>query len=70
MEVSTETAARMLGISESQLLRYGNEGKITYRSHGPRGRRRYDLEQLRIDAQSLNLPFSEEQIGQITEKSH
>jgi DNA-binding transcriptional MerR regulator len=70
MEVPTETAARLLGISESQLLRYGNEGKITYRPHGPRGRRRYDLEQLRIDAQSLNLSFSEELVGQITEKSH
>jgi DNA-binding transcriptional MerR regulator len=65
MEVSTETAARMLGISESQLLRYGNEGKITYRSHGPRGRRRYDLEQLRSDAQSLDLPFDEQVLSQL-----
>jgi DNA-binding transcriptional MerR regulator len=70
MELSSSDVAKLLGISTAQLHRYGNEGKITYRPHGPRGRRRYPVEQLRLDAQALHLSFNEELIGQLAEKKH
>ena len=57
--------AKLLGIGKTQLYRYGNEGKITYRPHGPRGRRRHNIEQLRIDVRALNLSFNEELLHQL-----
>lgn len=70
MELSSSDAAKLLGISKAQLHRYGNDGKVTHRPHGPRGRRRYTVEQLRLDAQALHLSFNEELIGQLAEKEH
>lgn len=66
-ELTTSEGVKLLGISEAQLHRYGNEGKISYRPHGPRGRRRYNIEQLRRDAAALQLPFDEEQARSIVE---
>lgn len=59
-ELTTSEVVKLLGISPAQLHRYGDEGKINFRPHGPRGRRRYNIEQLRRDAAALQLPFSEE----------
>ena len=70
MEISTTTAAELLGISRTQLHRYGNEGKVSFRTHGPRGRRRYNLEQLRRDARLLKLSLDEERLRKITQESH
>lgn len=69
-EILRELLRRLVGISKAQLHRYGNDGKVTHRPHGPRGRRRYTVEQLRLDAQALHLSFNEELIGQLAEKEH
>jgi DNA-binding transcriptional MerR regulator len=66
MEVATDVAARLLGISEKQLQRYGDGGVIEYRPHGLRGRRRYDLNYLRTVAPTLNLRFDEKLAQQLT----
>ena len=69
MEISTTTAAELLGISRTQLHRYGTEGKVSFRTHGPRGRRRYSLEQLRVEAEALNLTVNEELVATL-EQDH
>jgi hypothetical protein len=69
MEVATDVAARLLGISKKQLQRYGDDGVIQYRPHGPRGRRRYDLNYLRTIAPTLRLCFDEQLAKELAEPS-
>ena len=66
MEVTTEVAAQLLGVSPRQLQRYGDEGVIQYRPHGLRGRRRYDLDYLRTVAPTLRLAFDEQLAVEVT----
>jgi DNA-binding transcriptional MerR regulator len=67
-ELSHAETAQLLGISKSQLYRYGDDGRITYRPHGPKGRRRYTVDQLQIEAQQLQLLFDEVLLRQFLEK--
>jgi DNA-binding transcriptional MerR regulator len=59
MEITTDIAAKLLGVNPRSIQRYGDLGLLHFRVRGRKRFRRYDLNHLREVAPSLNLDFDE-----------